>query len=193
VVKVDADYIMHYGDWEHICRADSRDGKTFARQLQPGGKSGIFSEGEGNNTRDVMLLKIGKLWHAYYTAYPEKKGAVYLRTSGDLRKWSASKKVAFGGSAGDGPYSAECPFVYYHKESGFYYLFRTQAYGKAAKTSVYRSKNPAGFGINDDRHLVSTLPVAAPEIVEHEGQLYIAALLPELDGIQIARLRFVPK
>ena len=43
------------------------------------------------------------------------------------------------------------------------------------------------FGVNDDRYLVGTLPVAAPEIVEHEGGLYIAALLPSLKGIQIAR------
>jgi len=30
--------------------------------------------------------------------------------------------------------------------------------------------------------------VAAPEIVESHGQLYIAALLPNLEGIEIAKL-----
>jgi hypothetical protein len=30
--------------------------------------------------------------------------------------------------------------------------------------------------------------VAAPELIQHEGQWYIAALRPELDGIRIARL-----
>lgn len=190
VVKVAGEYIMHYGDWEHICQARGRDGKTFERRLMPDGKSGMFTEGPGTNTRDVMLLRIGPLWHAYYTAYPDKRGAVYVRTSEDLRSWSASRRVAFGGSAGDGPFSAECPFVYFHRESGYYYLFRTQTYGRNAKTSVYRSKNPLDFGVNDDRYLVGALPLAAPEIVEHAGKLYIAALTPALDGIQIARLKF---
>jgi hypothetical protein len=57
-----------------------------------------------------------------------------------------------------------------------------------AETRVYRSKDPTDFGINDDRYLVETLPVAAPEIIESHGQLYIAALLPSLKGIQIAKL-----
>jgi hypothetical protein len=193
VIKFGSGYVMFYGDWEHICKAKGTDGKTFARQLQPDGKSGIFSEGPGNNTRDVMVIRIGNLFHAYYTAYPGKLGADYVRTSGDLNHWSASRKVAFGGAAGTGPFSAECPFVYLHKPTGCFYLFRTQRYGENAQTSIYRSKNPLDFGINDDRCLVGTMPVAAPEIVEHDGQLYIASLLPSLKGIRIAKLKFAPK
>jgi hypothetical protein len=44
------------------------------------------------------------------------------------------------------------------------------------------------FGIDNDRFLVGTLPVAAPEIIEYDGQTYIASLLPSLKGIRIARL-----
>jgi hypothetical protein len=46
------------------------------------------------------------------------------------------------------------------------------------------------FGINqDERYFVCTLPVAAPEIIRHEGQYYVAALNEgALDGIRIARL-----
>jgi len=33
--------------------------------------------------------------------------------------------------------------------------------------------------------------VAAPEIVLHKGEYYIAALMPNLNGIRIARLRWV--
>lgn len=192
VIKVGREYIMFYGDWEHICMAKGVDGKTFARQLLPNGKSGMFSEGPGNNTRDVMALRIGNLFHLYYTAYPNRQGADYLRTSADLQTWSSAKIVAFGGAAGIRPGSAECPFVYHHKDSGYYYLFRTQHYSQNPQTSVYRSKDRTDFGVNDDRYLVGTLPVAAPEIVEHEGGLYIAALLPSLKGIRIARLKFVP-
>jgi hypothetical protein len=128
-------------------------------------------------------------YYCYYTAFPNQQGAVYCRTSTDLRNWSDSTVVAFGGSAGTTPWSAECPFVVHHEPSAHFYLFRTQRYGADAQTSVYRSHDPLRFGINEDeRYLVCRLPVAAPEIVWHGGEHYIAALLPELKGIRIARL-----
>ena len=96
-----------------------------------------------------------------------------------------------GGVAGSGPYSAECPFVVQRK--GSYYLFRTQRYGKTSQTTVYRSKDPRDFGIDDDRCRVGTLDLAAPEIFQHEGQDYIAFLLPSLKGIQIQKLSWEPK
>jgi hypothetical protein len=102
----------------------------------------------------------------------------------------ANRAVAFGGKAGTGFTSAECPFVWYHAASGYYYMFRTQVYGNPGRSTVYASKDPANFGINDDRFLVGTLPVAAPEIIEHEGQTYIAGLLPSLKGIRIAKLEW---
>ncbi|MGA2408571.1 MAG: hypothetical protein ABSF81_17740 [Bacteroidales bacterium] len=193
VMKIRNEYHMFYGDWENICMAKGVDGKTFARQLQSNGKSGMFTEGPGNNTRDVNVIRVGALYIAYYTAYPNKQGADYVRTSKDFKTWSTSKIVAFGGSAGSGSGSAECPYVYFHKPTGYYYLFRTQRYGANAQTSVYRSKDPLDFGVNDDRYLVTVLPVAAPEIVDYQGQIYIAALLPSLKGIQIAKIKFVHK
>ena len=60
-----------------------------------------------------------------------------------------------------------------------------------AKNAI--TKDPMNFGVDDDRYLVETLPVAAPEIVESHGQLYIAALLPSLKGIQIAKLGWEKK
>jgi hypothetical protein len=98
--------------------------------------------------------------------------------------------VAFGGSAGIGPFSAEFPFVVHHEDSGYCYLFRTQRYGMDAQTSVHRSRDPLDFGVDDDQYLVGTLPVAAPEIIAHRGKRYIASLLPSLKGIRIARLDF---
>jgi hypothetical protein len=76
--------------------------------------------------------------------------------------------------------------------AGYYYLFRTQRYGADAQTSVYRSRNPMDFGVEDDRYFVCTLPVAAPEIILHEGQYYIASLLPNLKGVRLARLHWIP-
>lgn len=191
VIRHRGSYYMTYGDWVNICSATSKDGKTFDRRVGTDGRTGMFSEGEGANARDPMIIRVGRLWHCYYTAFPNNKGAVYCRTSPDLAKWSDPKMVAFGGEAGTGPFSAECPFVLKH--AGYYYLFRTQRYGENAETRVYRSKDPLDFGIEDDKYLVCKLPIAAPEIVEHKGGYYIACLLPSLKGIRIAGLKWVPK
>lgn len=188
VLRAGGLYYMLYGDWEHICLATSEDGKTFTRVVRPDGTTGMFSEGQGANTRDAMVLRVGDLWHCYYTAFPGGRGAVYCRTSEDLRAWSDSVKVASGGVAGDGICSAECPHVVFHEPSGDYTLFRTQAYGEAARTLVYRSRDPLDFGIDDDRCLVESLPICAPEVVFSEGEMYLAALLPDLKGIRVARL-----
>ena len=193
VIKQGSDYVMFYGGWDHIAMAKSKDGKTFARQLTPAGVSGMFGEQTGGNTRDPMVLKIGSLYYCYYTAGPNRQGADYVRTSKDMIHWSPSQKVSYGGSPGSGPWSAECPFVYHHKASGYYYLLRNQFYGEHAKFTVYRSKNPLDFGKDNDQYLVETMPYAAPEIIESEGQTYIAVLLPNLKGIEIAKLKFAPK
>ncbi len=209
VMRYRGQFLMFYGVGDQIALATSRDGKVFQRRLSPAGKVGMFSDGFG--TRDPITIRVNGKFFTYYSANP---GTVFnaadlsaanraslnlmgnadlLRTSSDLLHWSDAKIVAKGGEAGTGSYSAECPFVYYHKKSGYYYLFRTQHYGENAETRVYRSKDPANFGVGDDRYLVETLPVAAPEIVEAHGQTYIAALLPSLKGIQIAKLDWEPK
>ncbi len=193
VIQANGRFHMFYGDWDHICQSDGTDGKTFTRELDSSGQSGMFYEASLDaNTRDPMVLRIGDTYYLYYTAHPGGHGSVYVRTSQDLRTWSASRRVASGGAAGDGPYAAECPHVVYRPDTGYYYLFRTQVYVGAQQTTVYRSRDPMDFGIDDDRYRVETLPVAAPEIVTVDGQTWIAALLPGLDGIRIARLRWAP-
>jgi sucrose-6-phosphate hydrolase SacC (GH32 family) len=181
---------MFYGDWTHICHATSRDGKTFERVADAQGQTGLFGEGADANARDPMVLRVGDLFHCYYTAFPGQKGAVFCRTSKDMAAWSEAKVVASGGSAGTGPFSHECPHVVYLPEHGLYCLFHTQRYGQDAQTSVYASKDPLNFGVDDDRFLVCRLPVAAPELVLHEGKWHIASLLPSLKGIRVARLRW---
>jgi hypothetical protein len=186
-------YWMFYGDWANICLATSTDGKTFLRHRNSAGRPQLDFAGpvdRDRNGRDPMVVRIGDKWYCYYTAHPGNKGFDYVRTSDDLIHWSDERVVAAGGQAGKGPYSAECPFVV-EPQPGDFYLFRTQAYGKNAQTSVYHSRDPLNFGIdNDAEHYVTTLPVAAPEIFRHEGQWYLAALLPSLKGIQITRLEW---
>lgn len=190
VVRWNGLYHMVYGDWEHMCFATSQDGKEFTRRILPDGTTGVFTEGPGQNTRDPVLLFTKGKWHMYYTAFPRGKGYNFCRTSTDLREWSDSMIVAYGGRAGNNPFSCECPHVI-ETQPGLYHLFRTQMYGENAQTSVYQSRNPYNFGIDDDHYFVCTLPAAAPEIIFHEGQYYMAALLPSLEGIQIAKLRFL--
>ncbi len=98
--------------------------------------------------------------------------------------------VAEGSAYQSGPYSAECPHVVYHPASKHYYLFNTQRYGSQQHATVFSSLDPLHFGINDQRLELTTLPVAAPEIILHEGQYYIASLMRNLKGIQIARLKW---
>jgi hypothetical protein len=179
-------YYMFYGDWVNICLARSRDGKTFERWLMPDGKAAMFNQGPGCNARDAMTLRMGNLWHCYYAATVEGVGSDYCRTSSDLRTWSEPTVVAHGGLTGTRGGSTECPYVVPHR--GYYYLFRTQRYGGPPTTSVYRSKDPMNFGIGTDEKLVCLMEVAAPEIVLHDGQWYVAALLPDIQGIRIARL-----
>ena len=198
VVKVGDTYHMFYGDWVNICHATSKDGKNFQRVIQKSGKTGMFTEGPGANTRDVMLLQHEGKWYAYYTACPEGQGMVFVRTTRDFREWSESRVVSFGGRSGTGPSSSECPHVVKLGTNDFY-LFKTQTYGpynrdlrKRSKpeTSVYYSSDPTMFGINqDEKHFLCTIPIAASEIVCYQEQYYIAALNEgALDGMRIAKL-----
>jgi len=186
-------FLMFYGDWEHICAATSEDGKGFTRRIRENGKTGLFGEAVGSNTRDPMVLFTRGQWHCYYTAHPERRGADYCRTSSDTRTWSPPRVVARGGAAGTNAYSAECPFVV-ELTPGDYYLFRTQRYGQDAISRVYHSHDPLDFGVDADTgHLIGSLPVAAPEVFQHENQWYIACLLPSLKGIRVARLEWKPR
>ena len=193
VIKIGNVYYMFYGDWARICLAKSNDGKSFTRVLNESRQPGLFS-GPYNNTRDAMVLVADKKYYCYYTGHlaEQNMGADFCRTSQDLRTWSEPVMVAAGGRASGTKYSAECPHVVYVEDTGLYYLFRTQRYGKNNVTSIYASPDPLNFGVNDDRYFIGTLPVAAPEIVKHNGRYYIAALLPSLKGIRLAKLKWVP-
>jgi len=185
-------YFMVYGDWNRICMATSEDGKVFHRKLNHRGQPDLF-EGPYENTRDPMVTKICDVFYCYYTGH--KQGAVYpsaifCRTSTDLEHWSEPMMVSAGGMPATlGAWygaDAECPFVV--EKGGMFYLFRNQFYGKGNLNTQYASANPMDFGVGNDRCRISTLPVAAPEIILNDGRWFIAALQPGLDGIRVASL-----
>ena len=191
VIKAGGTYHMYYGDYRHICLALSEDGKRFDKKLLAHGMSGLFGEGPTAMARDPMLIQVGSEWHCYYSAHPDGKHGIWHRTTKDLIHFSESKRVMTGGQSGKNWWNFECPHVV-HVEGSFY-LFHTQSYAKGKQqSSVYRSADPGYFGVDDDARFIGHLKVAAPEIIFHEGHYYMAALSPELDGIRITRLRWVP-
>ncbi len=197
VLRIEGRFWLFYTSGGRAFAALSEDGKTFARHRIDGSRFGVFDRfatGEekviGGGGRDIMLLRDGKRWIAYYTANPDDIGRVYARTSMDLKVWDEARVVAWGGEAGTNFYSAECPFVYRLPGTPWYFLFRTQLYKPTPTTRVYRSQDPFDFGLNDDKYLVARLPVAAPELFEYKGRLYMACLMPDLKGLRTAPLEF---
>ncbi|MFY9342820.1 MAG: hypothetical protein WAT39_10045 [Planctomycetota bacterium] len=193
VFRWNGSWYMVYGDFLRICLAISDDGKTFSRVMNAARQPNLF-DGPYLGTRDPMMLRIGSL-HVCYSMgsniAAQYQSAIFARTSADLVHWSEPMMVSAGGIASvpSTPFDAECPFVV--ERNGWYYMFRNQVYGPAALNTQYASRNPFAFGVGDDRFRIGTLPVAAPEIVLHQGQYYLAALMPNLDGIRITRMKWV--
>jgi hypothetical protein len=141
--------------------------------------------------RDIMMLEEGDLLYSYSTISTVtrdgwKYGFIILRTSKNLKDWSDYTIVSSGGIAGNGPISAESPFVI--KIEKYYYLFRSSSV--SGLTYVYRSESPYHFGVNDDSKLIKTLPIKAPEIIYDQNQYYISDLA-DFKGIKLARLEWV--
>ncbi|MEQ8787717.1 MAG: hypothetical protein RIC55_15545 [Pirellulaceae bacterium] len=179
----DGDRILCFYHSAGIRLMTSPDGVEFKR-ADLGGERGNLLYRDGG--RDVMVLKIGDLHHAYSTvSTSDGHGYVILKTSPDLKTWSETKIVSRGGVAGDGPVSAESPFVV--ALDGYYYLFRASSI--TFKTYVYRSTDPTDFGVNDDSKLIATLPIKAPELIHHEGRWYISDLA-DFQGVKLARLNW---
>lgn len=186
-------YYMFYGGHStetgecQICLATSSDGREFHRHLDESGRSRLFV-GPGE-ARDPMVIKVFDHYLCYYSGHdPGRRQPckIYCRRSPDLLRWSEPQAVNYGGVAGSGPWSAECPFVVVL--DGFYYLFRTCRYSSPALTYVYCSTDPWDFGLDDDSCLVTSLPVAAPEVVQYNDRYYISTVEDLQGGIQLAEL-----
>ncbi|MCU0522656.1 MAG: hypothetical protein MUF84_18440, partial [Anaerolineae bacterium] len=101
VIREGDTYLMFYGDWNRICLARSKDGKSFERVLGESGQPDLFS-GPYENSRDPMVLKIANTYYCYYMGHKRDaapQSAVFCRTSHDLRTWSNPTIVGAGGQA----------------------------------------------------------------------------------------------
>ena len=160
----------------------SRDGKNFTRVGTPPNGNLLYADGG----RDVMVLPIDGVFHAYSTiSTQDKRGYIILRTSRDLKTWTPAINICEGGKGGVGAVSAESPFVVFRE--GFYYLFRASS--NDGKTYIYRSRTPDYFGVNDDTNLIATMKVKAPEIIEHGGEWFISDLA-DFQGLKVAKLKW---
>jgi len=178
-------YCFYNSNGARIMR--SANGVDFSRYLINKNNNLLYKE----SGRDVMVMKEDNMYFSYSTVSTVardgwKYGFVILRTSEDLRKWSDYTIVSSGGIAGNGPISAESPFVI--KINGYYFLFRASSV--TGKTYVYQSDSPYHFGINDDSKLVTILDLKAPEIILHKGQYYISDLA-DFQGIKLAKLKWI--
>ena len=185
-LKSDTAYLCFYNA-AGIRLMTSKDGINYERSRFTNGKNVLYK----NGGRDVMVIATDSLFYAYSTVSTVAKdnwkyGFIILKTSPDLKRWSDYSIVASGGRAGNGPVSAESPFVV-HKD-GYFYLFR--ATSTDGHTYVYRSDDPYNFANNDDEKLVAKLPIKAPEIICHEGQWYISDIA-DFKGIKLAKLEWV--
>lgn len=164
----------------------SENGADYKRLPIKDGSNLLYEKGG----RDVMIIDEKDSYLSYSTISTVARdgwtrGFVSLRTSKDLVKWSDYTIVSEGGRAGNGPVSAESPFV--QKYNGYYFLFRSSS--STGTCFVYRSKDPYNFGVNNDEKLIAELPVWAPEIIQ-EGEEWFISDIADFQGVKIARLKW---
>jgi hypothetical protein len=182
-MKEGSDYYCFYHS-AGIRLMESDNGVDYRRSPDENGSNLLYPDGG----RDVMVLKIGDVYHGYSTITTKNDSDklisyVKLKTSKDMRNWSGDKIVCQGGKASTGGVAFESPFVV--QLDGFFYLFRASS--TTFKTYVYRSTNPTRFANNDDSNLIAEFYIKAPEVFEHNGQWYISDL-SDFQGIKLAKL-----
>jgi hypothetical protein len=165
---------------------ESDNGVDYKPSLDQEGNNLLYPDGG----RDVMVLKIGDVYHGYSTIttrndQDELISYVKLKTSNDMRNWEGETKVCAGGKASKGPVAFESPFVV--SLDGYYYLFRASS--ADFKTYVYRSDDPTYFAVNDDSNLIAEFDLKAPEIIRYNGKWYISDL-SDFQGIKMALLEW---
>jgi hypothetical protein len=183
-------YYCIYNSAGQIRLMDSEDGEHYKRMSWDGKNYGLFAVAGTDQVagRDPMLFVDDGTYYVYVcqtvrTPDNFSHSFVTVRYSKDLKNWGDFSIVNAGGKGGNGPVSAESPFVV--KLEGYYYLFRASSI--TFKTYVYRSESPFDFGTNTDDKLVAEFPIKAPELIFENNQWYISDL-SDFQGIKMAKL-----
>ena len=191
-IKTDGLYWCIYNSSE-VRAMFSEDGKNYERRRFHEGNNILTHANGVCKGRDPMVFQDddGK-WYLYTTVSYVTDGhpasEVIVRSSDNLAYWSDYTVVSRGGVAGNGPVSAESPFVVKYK--GKYYLFRASSI--TFLTYVYCSDTPYNFGVDNDDKLIATLPLKAPEVFEYEGQWYISDLA-DFKGVKLYKIKWSRK
>jgi hypothetical protein len=186
-------YYCIYNSAGQVRLMDSEDGEHYKRISWDGKNYGLFAVAGTDQVagRDPMLFQDDDGTYYVYVCQTVRTpdnfshSFVTVRYSKDLKSWGDFSIVNAGGKGGNGPVSAESPFVV--KMNGYYYLFRASSI--TFKTYVYRSESPFEFGYNTDEKLVAEFPIKAPELINDKGQWYISDL-SDFQGIKMAKLEW---
>ena len=195
-----APYFFKNGD-QYLCVYNSsevrlmfsEDGKNYERRRFHKGNNVLTHPNDACRGRDPMILKDDDgTWYLYttvsYSVGGHSIGEVIVRASKNLSEWKDYTVVSRGGIGGNGSVSSESPFVVKYK--GLYYLFRASSI--SFLTYVYCSETPYNFGVDNDDKLIATLPLKAPELIEHEGQWYISDL-SDFKGVKLYKMEWQKK
>lgn len=189
VVRDRGRYFMIYSSDGAAFLLSSDDGKAFARETAHDGNPRLFEM-----NRDVMLFDNRArdgLWYAYYTwiapsRHPERSDhTVGVRTARTLRgPWSEVVNVGVRT-----PSAAEQPYDFLHAESPFV-LFRDGYYYRWERMNVFASTDPIRWSSPALTTMMdlSVPALFAPEVIEHDGNSYLAGYRydEEVRGIFIA-------
>ena len=156
------------------------------------------------------VLKVGDVWHMFYGDWEHICHATSTDGKTFTRVLTNGRSPIFGETPPpntpngvDGPFAVNTrdPMVLY--DNGVYYLYysaeatydpATHAFedGDYVRTSTdlmtWGPSKEVAFGIDDDSNLVSVMPLAAPEIVDDHGQLYVARVRADFQAIEMAHL-----
>jgi hypothetical protein len=158
---------------------------------------------EERDARDICITKISGLFHMYYCQAAVVDGVLrscdLLRTSKDLRKWSAATVVYADTSRESSHSTLESPFVVARPE-GFYLFVRNQLLEEETVTTVSFSEDARRFPSGVQPWFATFKHVHAPEIVQSGDRYTIARVsgarhasreAPPVGGwVEVAELQF---
>jgi hypothetical protein len=157
---------------------------------------------EQDDARDVHVLRLGDEYHMYYcqsAIVDGPRAATVLRRSRDLEHWSEPVVVHHDMMRPAKHGYLESPVVIQRPE-GFYLFIRHRLFEEDQKTVVLFSERPDSFPSGERQWFAEFSHVHAPEIVEHNGRMYLARVSgapghvggapPEGGWVDIAPLTF---
>jgi hypothetical protein len=147
---------------------------------------------EEKDARDACIQKFGETYYWYFCQWADVDGCgrscIRLRRSRDLEKWSSPVSVHVDTSRKVGHSHLESPFVI--ETSGEYWLFvRDRSMDDRCVTTVFNSGRPDLFRSGKHAWNFELPGIHAPELVNTDGNWYIARVSGPPDSLPCAPRR----